>query len=81
MGMQSLNCRLQVPNSLVCAVWCSDLQLLPLLSSEQRQSVSLLFHCLAGQPHLLDWMQRQVCITLSKCVVCLRALKWMMHEA
>jgi hypothetical protein len=33
---------------------------LPLLSPEQRQSVALLARCLADQPHLIDWIQRQV---------------------
>jgi hypothetical protein len=33
---------------------------LPLLTPEQRQSVMQLARCLGDQPHLMDWIQRQV---------------------
>jgi hypothetical protein len=44
---------------------CSSIALqgdpaLPLLSPDQRQSVALLARCLADQPHLINWIQRQV---------------------
>jgi hypothetical protein len=33
---------------------------LPALDKSQRQSVCPLVRCLAGHPHMLDWLQRQV---------------------
>jgi hypothetical protein len=57
-------------SSILCALLhafssCSTITLqgdpaLPLLSPDQRQSVIQLARCLADQPHLTDWVQRQV---------------------
>jgi hypothetical protein len=45
---------------LLDAVWLQADPQFPLMSPGQKQSVIHLARCLAGQPHLLDWVQRQV---------------------
>jgi hypothetical protein len=52
--------RYLVAQSLPCTCHLQVDPDLPLLTPDQRQSVTQLARCLGDQPHLIDWLQRQV---------------------
>jgi hypothetical protein len=58
-ALQKLNTSTPWPSNSVTLLTQSDPEL-PLLSPEQRQLDMQLARCLADQPHLIDWIERQV---------------------